>query len=71
MAKKSSYPDTYGIPVKGTMKDLLSPICMDQQGDGLVPPNDLKALGGKMGDDEYVSPDPLDLIDRFVGGKNS
>jgi len=66
--KSMEYPDTYGTPITGAMEDLLSPLSIDEEGDQLVPRNDMKEVGGKMGDTNYVSPDPLDLIKQFGDG---
>ncbi len=64
MAKKGSkslYPDDYGRGMPGVLPDILSPISVDNEGDKLVPPNDLGEIapgfvhGGQI-------PDPLDLI---------
>jgi hypothetical protein len=69
MAKKGlQYPDTYGTPIKGAMELIMSPLNMDEEGDVLVPRNDMKEVGGKIGDTNYISPDPLDLIKRFGDG---
>lgn len=71
MAKKSQYPDTYGVPITGAQVDMSGPLYIDQQGDVLVPPNDMKSVGGKMGDKGYVAPDPLDVITMFGDGTKS
>ncbi len=71
MAKKSSYPDMYGEPIKGAQVDMLSPLNIDAQGDLLVPPNDMKAVGGRVGDKDFTGYDPLDLIQRFGDGTKS
>lgn len=66
--KGRQYPDVYGTPIKGAHVDMLTPLTVEQEGDSLVPKNDMKAVAGRMGDAGYVSPDPLDLIKPFGDG---
>lgn len=63
MSKKnrSQYPDDYGKRVPGALPDILSPISVDQEGDKLVPRNDILEIapdfcrGGQL-------KDPLGLV---------
>lgn len=68
MAKARQYPDSYGVPIKGSQELMLTPLAIDEEGDKLVPRNDMKAVAGKMGDTGYISPDPLDLLKPFGDG---
>jgi len=58
--KRSSYPDSYGVPTKA-LPDILGPLNIADEGDVLVPQNDMAevapamAMGGKLRD-------PLDLV---------
>lgn len=74
MAKKSSsYPDMYGQPLSGVLPDMATPLNIDQEGDELVPPNDMRAVAGPLGNSGAgeVSPDPLNLIKLFGDGTKS
>jgi hypothetical protein len=64
------YPDMYGTPVKGVLPDMATPLNIDEEGDVLVPRNDMRAVGGTLGNSGKgeVAPDPLDLILRFGDG---
>ena len=75
MAKKSTgqYPDDYGRQVKGALPDVLTPLNVDEEGDKLVPRNDMVEVAGAMCRGTG-SPDPLDLVyiiekDGTKGGK--
>jgi len=61
----SKYPDEYGKPTKA-LPDILGPLNIDQQGDKLVPPNDMAevAPGWVTGKE---SRDPLGVV--IKGGK--
>jgi hypothetical protein len=60
-----SYPDSYGKPTKA-LPDILGPLNVDQQGDKLVPANDMAAVAPPwvMGKE---SKDPLGVT--IKGGK--
>jgi hypothetical protein len=68
MKNKGTYPDMYGTPIKGCLPDMATPLNIDAEGDALVPPNDMKEVAGPVGDTNYVSPDPLNLIKLFGDG---
>jgi hypothetical protein len=65
MSKRSGYPDMYGVPTKA-LPDILGPLNIDQQGDNLVPANDMAEVGKPwvMGSE---SRDPLGVL--IKGGK--
>jgi hypothetical protein len=65
MAKARQYPDTYGVPVKGAQEDMLTPLTIDEEGDKLVPRNDMKEVAGRVGDKDYISPDPMGYLAPF------
>jgi hypothetical protein len=69
-SKGSSYPDMYGQPVKGVLPDMATPLNIDEDGDVLVPPNDMRAVGGTLGNSGSgeISPDPLGLLRPFGDG---
>jgi hypothetical protein len=73
MAKKGGYPDIYGSPLKGVLPDMATPLNIEDEGDVLVPPNDMRAVGGTLGNSGpgEVAPDPLDFIKRFGDGTKS
>jgi hypothetical protein len=60
-----AYPDTYGKETKA-LPDILGPLNIDQQGDKLVPPNDMAEIAPSwnMGRE---SRDPLGVM--IKGGK--
>ena len=60
-SQKSMYPDDYGRQLPGVLPDVLSPISVDNEGDKLVPPNDLGALAKPFVKGTEI-PDPLDLV---------
>jgi len=58
---KSMYPDDYGKQVPGALPDILGPLNVDNEGDKLVPPNDIRALAPPFVEGTRL-PDPLDLV---------
>lgn len=67
---KGKYPNTYGDVVSGTMYNMLTPCSVDDRGDELVPANDMKSVAGKIGDKDYISPDPLGVVTFGDGTKS-
>jgi hypothetical protein len=65
MAKKSMYPDTYGKPTSA-LPDVLGPLNVDNEGDELVPPNDMAEVAPDFCHG-HPSPDPLSLISVIQG----
>jgi hypothetical protein len=61
----SQYPDTYGKPTKA-LPDILGPLNVDQQGDKLVPSNDMAAVAPTWATGKE-SKDPLGVV--IKGGK--
>lgn len=57
---KNQYPDMVGKPTKA-LPDILGPLNIDEEGDKLVPRNDMAEVGGVMCDGKG-SPDPLGLL---------
>jgi hypothetical protein len=58
---KSLYPDDYGRQVPGALPDVLGPLNVDNEGDKLVPPNDIRELAPPFVEGTSL-PDPLDLV---------
>jgi hypothetical protein len=67
---KGKYPNTYGDVVQGTHYNMLTPLTVDDRGDELVPPNDMHAVAGSVGDKDYISPDPLGVVSFGDGTKS-
>jgi hypothetical protein len=62
---KGQYPDQYGRETKA-IPDIMGPLNIDQEGDSLVPANDMAEVAGSWGTGKE-SPDPLGAI--IKGGK--
>lgn len=62
-----SYPETYGKQTKA-IPDIKGPLNIDQQGDSLVPSNDMSGVAGKFGSGGSA-PDPLGVINNLGKGK--
>lgn len=63
-ARKTSqrqYPDDYGARVPGCLPDILSPISIDQEGDKLVPRNDMAEIAPEFNRGGQLK-DPLGLL---------
>ena len=58
---KSMWPDDYGKQVRGALPDVLGPLNIDNEGDKLVPPNDIAYLAPPFVEGTQV-PDPLNLV---------
>ncbi len=58
---KSMYPDDYGKAVPGALPDILGPLNVDNEGDKLVPPNDIRELAPPFVEGSSL-PDPLGLV---------
>jgi hypothetical protein len=56
----SEYPPVYGKEMKGVLSEFKTPLTIEQQGDSLVPPNDMGDVGLASARDTV--PDPLSLI---------
>jgi len=61
---KESYPQTYGKETSA-LPDIMGPLNIDQQGDSLVPPNDMAGTADGWATGKS-SKDPLGVV---VGGK--
>lgn len=61
-----AYPSTYGKQTKA-LPDIKGPLNIDEQGDKLVPSNDMSGVGGKLSSGS-PAPDPLGVINS-LGGK--
>lgn len=63
MAKgsKSQYPDDYGVVLPNTLPNILTPLSTDNEGDELVPPNDMKGVAPQFTKGGSLH-DPLGLI---------
>ena len=55
------YPDDYGKRKPGALPDILGPLNVGDEGDKLVPENDMAEVAGAMCKGTG-SPDPLDLV---------
>lgn len=62
---KSGYPDIYGKTTRA-LPDIMGPLNIDEEGDKLVPPNDMAEVGGR-----FVTggscPDPLGFLTAIEG----
>jgi hypothetical protein len=65
--KKSGYPDLYGTPLKGVLPDMATPLNINEQGDVLVPGNDMGEVAGKLSKGQEC-PDPLGFLKPFGDG---
>lgn len=60
MAKKNQYPDIYGRATKA-LPDILGPLNMDEEGDVLVPRNDMAEVAPELNMGGRLR-DPLGLV---------
>jgi hypothetical protein len=64
MARRTAnknYPDDYGVVLGKVLPNILTPLKIDQEGDKLVPPNDMAEVAGALCAGGELK-DPLGLV---------